>query len=334
MREEDAKMEKITWEMSAEEAVGSSRAAFIKKIYELAKTNDKICLVNCDCSPAGSVQDKFSKDFGDRFIDTGIMEQTACGLAAGLALSGKTVFCQAFGPFLSTRAIEFVYLDGAYNDAPVTYVGTHCGVTAAAGPTHAAVLDIAFMRSMPNMTVISPADAGQIEKVIEAAVDYPHPIYIRCARGEEPLVYKSNDYKYEIGKAIIAREGKDITLIGCGNGVHQCVVAAELLEKEGIDARVIDMHTIAPLDKEVIYAAMRETKGIVTCEDHMVNGGLGSAVAEVVSACEDPSLRIPVKRLGLPVTEFFIQGEPEEVYAYYGYDYNGVCKAAKELLGR
>ena len=110
MREEDAKMEKITWEMSAEEAVGSSRAAFIKKIYELAKTNDKICLVNCDCSPAGSVQDKFSKDFGDRFIDTGIMEQTACGLAAGLALSGKTVFCQAFGPFLSTRAIEFVYL--------------------------------------------------------------------------------------------------------------------------------------------------------------------------------------------------------------------------------
>lgn len=327
-------MGKITWEMSAEEAVGSARAAFIKKIYELAKTNYDICLVNCDCSPEGSVQAKFGEDFGDRFIDTGIMEQNACGMAAGLALSGKTVFVQAFGPFMSTRAIEFVYLDGAYNDAPVTYVGTHCGVTAAAGPTHAAVLDIAFMRSMPNMTIVSPADAGQIEKVMEAAVNYPHPMYVRCARGEEPLVYKDNSYDFEIGKAIVAREGKDITLIGCGNGVHQCVVAAELLEKEGIDARVIDMHTISPLDTEAIYAAMRETKGIVTCEDHMVTGGLGSAVAEVVSACEDATLRIPVKRLGLPTTEFFIQGEAEEVYAYYGYDYNGVCKAAREILGK
>ncbi len=327
-------MSKITWEMSAEEAVGSARNAFIKKIYELAKTNDSICLVNCDCSPEGSVQANFGRDYGDRFIDVGIMEQTACGMSAGLALSGKTVFCQAFGPFMSTRAIEFVYLDGAYNDAAVTYIGTHCGVTAAAGPTHAAVMDIAFMRNMPNMTIISPADAGQIEKVMEAAVDYPHPIYVRCARGEEPLVYKSNDYDYEIGKAIIAKEGNDITLVGCGNGLYQCVCAAEILEKEGINARVIDMHTIAPLDKEVIYAAMRETKGIVTCEDHMVTGGLGSAVAEVVSEFPDASLRIPVKRLGLPTSEFFIQGEAEEVYAYYGYDYNGVCKAAKEILGQ
>lgn len=327
-------MGKITWEMSAEEAVGSARAAFIKKIYEMAKTNENICLVNCDCSPDGSVQAKFGEDFGDRFIDTGIMEQNACGMAAGLALSGKTVFVQAFGPFMSTRAIEFVYLDGAYNDAPVTYIGTHCGVTAAAGPTHAAVLDIAFMRNMPNMTIVSPADAGQIEKVMEAAVSYPHPMYVRCARGEEPLVYKDNSYDFEIGKAIIAREGKDVTLIGCGNGVHQCVVAAELLEKEGIDARVIDMHTIAPLDKEVIYDAMKETKGIVTCEDHMVTGGLGSAVAEVVSSCDNAALRIPVKRLGLPTTEFFIQGEAEEVYAYYGYDYNGVYKAAREIVGK
>ncbi len=327
-------MGKITWEMSAQEAVGSSRAAFIKKIYELAQTNDKICLVNCDCSPEGSVQYQFGQQFKDRFIDTGIMEQTACGLASGLALSGKTVFCQAFGPFLSTRAVEFIYLDGAYNDAAVTYIGTHCGVTAAAGPTHAAVLDIAYMRSMPNMTIIAPADAGQIEKVMEAAVDYGHPIYVRCARGEEPLVYKDNSYRYEIGKAIVAQEGTDVTLIGCGNGVYQCVRAAELLEKEGISARVIDMHTIAPLDKEVIYAAMRETKGIVTCEDHMVTGGLGSAVAEVVAVADDEKLRIPVKRLGLPTSEFFIQGEPEEVYAYYGYDYNGVYRTAKEILGK
>ena len=327
-------MNKLTWEFSEEEATGSARAAFIKKIYELAKTNDNICLVNCDAGTEGSVQQKFELEYPDRYIDCGIAEQDGVGIACGMALDGKTVFMQAFGPFMSTRAIEFVYLDAAYNDAPVCFVGTHCGVTAAAGPTHAAITDLAFTRIMPNLAVISPADAGQIEKVMEAAVDYPHPIYVRCARGEEPLVYKDNSYKYEIGKAITAIEGNDVTLIACGNGVHQCVVAAGLLEKEGISARLLDMHTISPLDKEAIYKAMKETKGIVTVEDHYRDGGLGGAVAEVVSECLDPELRVPVIRLGLPTDEYFIQGEPEEVYAYYGYDSKGIVAAVKKILGK
>lgn len=326
-----AEIAKITWEMSEEEAVGSSRAAFIKKIYELAEKDEQIVLVNCDCSPEGSVQDKFGKSFGERFIDVGIAEQDACGVAAGLALSGKKVFCQAFGPFLSMRSVEFIYLDAAYNNAPVTFVGTHCGVTAAAGPTHAAIMDIAYMRAMPGMTIVAPTDAGVIEKVMEAAADYPGPMYVRCARGEEPLVYKTVPGDFEIGKGILTRDGKDITLIGCGNGVYQCVKAAEQLEKEGIDARVIDLHTIKPIDRDIILKAAKETRAIVTCEDHVISCGMGSAVAEVVTSSVDPECHVQVKRLGVPDC-FFIQGEPEEVYAYYGYDANGITKAAKEIL--
>lgn len=327
-------MAKITWEMSGEEATGSARTAFIKKIYELAEKDSDICLINCDCSPEGSVQAKFGESFGDRFMDTGIQEQNACGIACGLALNGKKVFCQAFGPFLSMRSVEFVYLDGAYNDAPVTWIGTHCGVTAEAGPTHAAIMDIAYMRAMPNMSIIAPTDATMIEKVIEHSVDYPHPLYIRCARGEEPLVYKEGQLDdYEIGKGILVKEGNDITLIGTGNGVYQCVKAAAMLAKKGIDARVIDLNTIKPLDTEIILRAAKETSAIITVEDHVINGGMGSAVAEVVCGATDPDVRVPVKRLGIPDC-FFIQGSPEEVYAYYGYDANGVVNSALALLGR
>ena len=325
-------MAKVTWEMSGEEARGSARSAFIKKIYELAKDDDRICLVNCDCSPVGSVQWKFGEDYGDRFMDTGIQEQDACGIAAGLALDGKKVFCQAFGPFLAMRSVEFVYLDGAYNHTDVTWIGTHCGVTAAAGPTHAAIMDIAYMRTMPEMSIVSPADATMIEKIMEQAVDFPGPLYVRCARGEEPLVYRPGQLDdYRIGKAIEVIEGNDITLIGTGNGVHQCVKAALLLEKEGVHARVIDMHTIKPLDREIILKAAAETPAIITVEDHVIDGGMGSAVAEVVSECMDPALRVPVKRLGIPNC-FFVQGEAEQVYAYYRFDSNGIRKTAMEML--
>jgi transketolase len=327
-------MAKVTWEMSGEEAVGSSRTAFIKKIYELAQKDEDIVLVNCDCSPEGSMQDKFGKSFGDRFLDCGIAEQNACGIASGLALSGKKVFCQAFGPFLSMRSVEFVYLDGAYNRAPVTYIGTHCGVTAEAGPTHAAIMDIAYMRAMPEMTIVAPTDAVVIEKLMEKAVSYGKPMYVRCARGEEPLVYKPEELEdFEIGKGILYKNGTDITLIGCGNGVYQCVKAAEKLAAEGIDARVIDLHTIKPIDKEIILKAARETKGIITVEDHVISGGLGSAVCEVLEGSDDPEIRVQVKRLGIPDC-FFIQGAPEEVYAYYGYDAQGIYRSAKEMLGK
>lgn len=248
-------MAMVTWEFSADAAEGSSREAFIGKLYELAKDHEDLVFICTDSSPDGGMQDKFRKAYPDRMLDVGIMEQHAASMAAGVALTGKNVFCQAFGPFLATRAVEQVYIDGAYNDSPVTYIGTHSGVTAAAGATHAAIMDIAYMRAMPNMTIIAPADADQICKIMEAALSYPHPIYVRCARGVEPLVYKDTDYVYEIGKSITVHEGTDITLIGTGSTVYHCVRAAEMLAEDGISARVIDMHTVKPLDETAILKA-------------------------------------------------------------------------------
>lgn len=324
-------MAMITWEFTADAAEGSSREAFIGKIYEMAKTNPEIVFVCSDSSPAGGMQDKFRQDFPDRMLDVGIMEQSMVGMAAGAALSGKVTFCQAFGPFLATRAVEQVYIDGAYNDAPVTFIGTHSGVTAAAGATHAAIMDLAYMRAMPNMTIIAPADAHQIEKVMEAAVSYGHPIYVRCARGIEPLVYKDSDYKYEIGKAITVRDGSDITLIGTGSMVYHCARAAEMLEADGIQARVLDMHTVKPLDEEAILKAAKETGAIITAEDHNILCGLGGAVCEVVCGSDDPACRVQVKRMGVPDT-YWPEGTPEDLYDLLGYDYNAIYREAKKIV--
>lgn len=324
-------MAMITWEFSADAAEGSSREAFIGKLYELAKEHENLVFICTDSSPDGGMQDKFRKAYPDRMLDVGIMEQHAVGMAAGAALTGKKVFCQAFGPFLATRAVEQVYIDGAYNDAPVTFIGTHSGVTAAAGATHAAIMDIAYMRAMPNMTIIAPADADQICKIMEAALVYPHPIYVRCARGVEPLVYKDTDYPYEIGKAITVHEGSDITLIGTGSTVYHCARAAEMLAEDGISARVLDMHTVKPLDEAAILKAAKETSLIITAEDHNILCGLGGAVSEVVCSSADSQCRVQVKRLGVPDT-FWPEGEPEALYDLLGYDYNAIYKAAKKLF--
>ena len=322
-----------TWEIDEKVEMGSCRFAANDKLFELARRDQDVVLITLDNTPAGSPQEKFWKEFGERFIDCGIAEQDAVGMAAGLALSGKKVFCQSFACFLSLRALEFIYLDAAYNNAPIRFMATHSGVTApSSGPTHAALLDIGYMRAMPNMTVIVPSDPTVSEKAMEAAMNYPGPIYFRFAKGMEPRVYKDEITDFEIGKGILVRDGKDITLIGCGCGVYQCVRAAQMLQKEDIDARVIDLHTISPIDRELILSAARETSAIITCEDHMITGGMGSAVAEVITASLDPSTKVPVRCLGIPDC-YPIQGEkPEEVYAYYEYDAAGIVKAAHEIL--
>ena len=322
-----------TWEMDEKPEMGSCRFAANDKLFELARRDKDVVLITCDNTSAGSPQDKFWKEFGDRFIDCGIAEQNAVGMAAGLALSGKKVFCQSFACFLSLRSLEFIYLDAAYNNAPVKIMATHSGVTAPnSGPTHYALLDIAYMRAMPNMTVIVPSDPKVSEKAMEAALDYPGPIYFRFAKGMEPRVYKDEIADFKIGKGILVRDGKDIALIGCGCGVYQCVRAAQMLEKEGVGARVIDLHTIKPIDRELILSAARETSAIITCEDHMITGGMGSAVAEIITASPDPATKVPVRRLGIPDC-YPIQGEKaEQIYAYYGYDAAGIVKAAHDML--
>jgi len=317
-----------TWEFGAVLAMASSREAFAGKILEMAGKNEDIFFIDVDGAPVGSVQDEFRKAYPDRFIEVGIAEPNAVGIASGLGLSGKIPFVCAFGPFLSIRTTDQIFLDIAYNDVPARLVGTHSGLTSGGGPTHCAIIDIAVLRAMPNMTVVAPTDARQLELLLEKSIKYPGPMFIRVARGEEPLVYTNQDYDYEIGKSILTKDGTDVTAIGCGIGVFMCLQAAQILEKEGVSVRVIDMHTIKPLDIEAVLKAAAETRAIVTVEDHNVIGGLGSAVAEVLA---DNACGIPLKRLGL-TDEFAVLGDPEDLYKHYGYDSDGIISAIKKLI--
>ena len=314
--------------------LGSARFAANDSLFELARKHPEIVVITCDNSQEGTPLYRFAQEFGDRFIDTGIAEQNALGMAAGLALSGKKVFVQSFASFMTMRAIEYIYLDAAYNQAPVVFMGTHCGVTAStAGPTHFALLDIAYTRVIPNMTVIVPSDPRVATAIMEQLMDWPQAAYIRLPKGLEPVVYQK-DIEVKIGKGILVREGSDIALIGCGSGVYACLRAAYRLEREGVSVRVIDIHTIKPIDEEIILAAAEETHGIVTCEDHMVTGGLGSAVVELITASRHGHGYPQIIRLGIPDC-YPIQGEtPTDIYHHYGYDEEGVYAAAKKLLAQ
>lgn len=310
--------------------MGSCRFAANDRIMELAASDPSLVFITCDNTADRSPQMKLSQLLGDRYIDCGIAEQNAVGMASGLALSGKKVILQTFASFLSLRAIEQIYLDSCYNRAPVLFMGTHSGVTACtAGPTHGALLDYGFLRCMPGMTVIVPSDPAISAQAVDAALSLDGPSYIRVSKGGEPRVYDAENVPFTLGKSILVRDGADVTLIGCGCGVWACLQAAKQLDAQGVSARVLDMHTIRPIDTEAIQKAAQETGGIVTCEDHMVSGGLGSAVCEVVAQL---GLPVAVRRLGMPDC-FYTQGDdPREIYQKYGYDAAGVYQAALELL--
>lgn len=300
-----------------------------KKMLELIERDDRVCYVNSDALMEGSNVREAKEKYPDRIRDVGIAEMNLVGLSAGLALSGKIPFAQAFGPFLSLRAVDQIHTDVAYNNVPVRLIGTHGGTTSGGGPTHYTICDYAIMNSIPNMTVIAPADAGQTLKVLEASIDYPGPIFMRIARGEEPAVYgDDHDYDYVIGKAITVREGTDATVIGAGVGVWLGLQASLRLEQEGISVRVIDMHTIKPLDREAVIAAARETGHIVTVEDHNTEGGLGTLVSAAVA---EGGVAAKIKKLGVP-DEFAVLGYPETIYPTYGYDVEGVTRSVREIL--
>jgi transketolase len=295
---------------------------------ELMDKYDDIVYVMSDAASPVNNQGKMLRKFPDRAIDVGIAESNLVGTAAGAALGGKRAFAMAFGPFLSLRATEQVCLDVAYNNVPVCVIGTHGGLTSGGGPTHYTVMDYAVMRSMPNMAMVAPADANQSVKAIEAFLELRIPMYLRIARGDEPLVYSDQGYDYQIGKAVVTKEGKDATVIGCGIGVYNALQAAQALEKEGIDVRVLDMHTIKPLDAEAVLKAAKETGIIVTVEDHNIIGGLGGGVAEVLA---ESNVSCKFKRLGIP-DEFAKLGYPETLYPYYGFDDRGIAKQIKSFL--
>ena len=308
--------------------LSSAREAYGEELMAIADEGIDFAFVCSDNAPASCSAGKMMAKYPERCVNVGIAEQDEVGISTGLALSGKVVFSQVFGPFLPLRAADQIHTDAAYNDVNVRLIGTHSGVTSGGGPTHNVVADLALYRAIPNLTICVPADAGQCRKIIRASLTYQGPMIIRISRGGEPDVYANNDYDFEIGKAITVRDGNDLTFIGCGPSVYWSLMASKELEKRGIHARVVDMHTIKPFDAEMVVKCAKETGAIVTVEDHSINGGLGGAVAEVLAESGVPC---KFKRAGLP-DQFAVLGSPEEVYKYYHLDSVGIADTAEALL--
>lgn len=273
----------------------ASRVAAGQALLEVAQGNPNIWALTSDVLNSTGLL-PFSECLPNRFINVGIAEQTMMGVAAGLATCGKIPFAATFAFLASMRACEQVRSGIAYPNLNVKIYATHSGVAlATGGTTHHATEDLAIMRSFANMTILVPADVHETRKVIHAAAAWPGPVYIRLRRGNSPIVY-SEELDYQVGKANLLREGDDVTLIACGRTVPECVMAAELLARQGISTRVLDMHTVKPIDAAAIEEAATQTRRLVTVEDHNIIGGLGSAVAEVVAGLGTPT---PVMRLGI-----------------------------------
>ena len=275
---------------------------------------------------------KFGEKHPERFFNVGIAEQNLFGIAAGLALAGYVPFVSTFAVFASLRAGEQVRTDICYQNLDCKIIATHSGLSfGTAGSTHHCTEDLAVMRSFANMTVVVPADGIETARAVRASLDRPGPLYMRIGRGFEQSVYESEDYNFEIGKAVTMHEGSDITVIACGPCVLQAKEAAKALkENQGIEVRVVNMHTIKPIDREAVIEAVNDTRKIITVENHSIIGGLGSAVAEVITE-EGKACRL--KRLGIPDI-FAIVGQTDDLYNLYKIDAEGITEAVAEMLGK
>ncbi len=300
------------------------RAAFIQTLIELAAADDRIVLITGDLG--FGVVEPFAARFPHRFLNIGVAEQNMTGIAAGMALSNKIVFTYSIGNFPTLRCLEQIRNDVCYHNANVKIVSVGAGLAyGALGASHHATEDIAVMRALPNMVVLSPADNLEAEMATRAAVAHDGPVYLRLARTNEPAVH-AGTISFEIGKAIPVKEGNDITLIATGSMVHISAEAASILASNGVQARVLSMHTIRPLDEEAVYSAACETGAIVAIEEHSKIGGLGSAVAEVLA--ESSGHAIPFRRVALPPEFVSLVGSQQYLREAYSLSAAGIANAA------
>lgn len=305
-----------------------TRDGFGEGIVELGAKRKDIVVLSADLTESTRAS-WFKEKFPDRFFSMGVSEQDMMGTAAGLALSGKVAFACTFGAFAAGRAWDQVRVSIAYMDVDVKIVGTHGGISVGEdGPTHQAIEEITLMRVLPNMTVIVPCDAREAKKATIACASHKGPAYLRLGRSGVPIITKEDD-KFEIGKANILRDGKDAAIIACGTEVYEALCAYEMLKNEGISARVINMHTPKPIDREIIIKAAQETEAIVTAEEHTVVGGLGSAVAEVLAE----SHPVPIEFVGVR-DRFGESGAPKELFKLFGLTADDIAKAVKKVIAR
>ncbi|MBQ3610966.1 MAG: transketolase family protein [Firmicutes bacterium] len=304
----------------------ATRQAYGKALVELGEKHPELVVMDADLSKS-TMTAEFGKVYPERFFNMGIAEQNLYAAAAGLALSGKTVCASTFAMFASGRAFEIIRNSIGYTKANVKICATHAGITVGEdGASHQTFEDIALMRTIPGMTVINPSDGVSAKKLLEQAVAMYGPCYVRLGRAAVPVFY-GEDAEITLGKGNLVKDGKDVTIVATGIMVNEAVIAAEELAKEGIDARVIDIHTIKPLDEEIIIKAACETKAIVTAEEHSVIGGLGSAVAEVVVK------NAPVKMAMVGQKDTFGEsGKPDQLKEKYSMTAADIVAAVKGVL--
>lgn len=301
--------------------------SFSQVLLELGRENPRIFGVSCDCW--GFVA-SLAGEFPERAIEVGIAEQNLIGVAAGLALVGNIPFAVGMNPFVTMRCFEQIRTDVGYGKRNVKVIGGYGSGLAFGGwgPTHHAIEEIALMRLIPGMTVIMPADAVDTERATRAAAEHVGPVYISIAGGTLPLEQPEEERQFEIGKAALLREGEDITVIATGSTVSDALRAGELLAEQDISARILNMHTVKPIDCDAILAAAQETKAIITIEEHTVIGGLGGAVSEV---CANAGVGL-VKRLGLQDVFCTTVGSHADVKSRYGITAESIVQTVAEVL--
>ncbi|MEM9803475.1 MAG: transketolase C-terminal domain-containing protein [Planctomycetota bacterium] len=306
----------------------ATRNAYGEALLDLGTSRDDVVVLDADLS--GSTKTKaFSKAHPERFFNIGVAEANMIGIAAGLASQGKVVFASSFAMFATGKAFEQIRQSVCVPDLDVKICATHAGLTVGEdGKSHQMLEDVTLMRVLPNMKVIVPADAVEARQAVHAAAEMPGPVYVRLSRAATPVVF-ADEYEFRLGKAAHLREGTDIAIVAAGVTVAPALAAAEALASEGVEARVLNMATIKPIDEAAIEAAARECGAILTAEEHQENGGLGEAVAQVVVRTHP----VPMEMVGMHGA-FGQSGKGDELLAHYGMDAAGIADRARELVRR
>lgn len=305
----------------------ATRESYGNALAELGKEHDDVVVLDADLA-AATKTGIFKKAFPERHIDCGIAECNMIGVAAGIAATGKVPFASSFAMFAAGRAFEQVRNSVGYPKLNVKIGATHAGISVGEdGASHQCNEDIALMRTIPGMVVINPSDDVEAKAAVKAAYEHQGPVYMRFGRLAVPVINDNEDYKFELGKGVVLREGKDVTIIATGLPVSNCLEAAEKLAADGVEAKVINIHTIKPLDEELVIAAAKETGKVVTVEEHSVIGGLGSAVCDVLSE------NAPTKVLKIGINDTFGESGPAvELVKKYGLDADSIYEKIKAFV--
>ncbi|MBV8415643.1 MAG: transketolase family protein [Verrucomicrobia bacterium] len=311
------------------EQASANLEVFAATLLELAREDSDVLVVTSDSRGSAKLA-PFAKAAAGQIVEVGIAEQNLVGVAAGLTAAGKKVFAVSPACFLTARSLEQIKNDVCYSDRPVKLVGISAGVSyGALGTTHHSLHDYAVLRAIHNITIVAPADNFEARAAVRAAADLAEPVYLRFGKKSMPHLPRVKP-GFELGKASVIREGKDLSFLACGETVAPAFAAAELLAKEGIECRVLSLHTIKPLDRTAVRKAATETRGVITVEEHSVNGGLGEACAALLL---QEGIQARFRIVGIP-DEHTVTGSQEEIFRHYGIDGPGLATTARSLLAR